>query len=437
MSELDLQFTPDNLEIVFLSFEGPDQPYAQAGGLGVRVSNFTRALARAGFATHLFFVGDPDLPDYEPREAGRLHLHRWSQWVSAHHRAGVYDGEIEKVHDYQDSVPSFVTDQVVRPAVEAGRKVAVIAEDWHTGDALARLSDSLNFVGLRGETVMLWNANNDLSFDRINWGRIGYVADFATVSRYVKHQMRAHGVDPVVIPNGIPGELLAPVAKSAVKALGCAIGADLWFFKIGRMDPDKGWIPAVEAIHRLRERGVNARLVMKPGSLEAHGAEVLGHMAWRGLHPQDVATDDRSVQGIATALASADPEAAVLDLKFFVPDEVLPALYTAADGVLANSGYEPFGLVGLETMAAGGVAYVGSTGEDYALPLQNAIVLDDIADPEEIVRMALTLRDQSQLAERIRTNARETAERFTWEAIIPLLLTKLRFMADRQGMNLT
>ena len=204
MSELDLQFTPDNLEIVFLSFEGPDQPYSQAGGLGVRVSNFTRALARAGFATHLFFLGDPDLPDYEAREDGRLHLHRWSQWVSAHHRAGVYDGEIEKVHDYQDSVPSFVTDQVVRPAVEAGRKVAVIAEDWHTGDALARLSDSLNFVGLRGETVMLWNANNDLSFDRINWGRIGYVADFATVSRYVKHQMRAHGVDPVVIPNGIP-----------------------------------------------------------------------------------------------------------------------------------------------------------------------------------------------------------------------------------------
>ena len=153
MSELDLQFTPENLEIVFLSFEGPDQPYAQAGGLGVRVSNFTRALARAGFVTHLFFVGDPDLPDYEPREDGRLHLRRWSQWVSAHHRAGVYDGEIAKVHDYQDSVPSFVTDHVVRPAVEAGRKVAVIAEDWHTGDALARLSDSLNFVGLRGETV--------------------------------------------------------------------------------------------------------------------------------------------------------------------------------------------------------------------------------------------------------------------------------------------
>jgi len=32
------------------------------------------------------------------------------------------------------------------------------------------------------------------------------------------------------------------------------------------------------------------------------------------------------------------------------------ALYAAADAVLANSGKEPFGLVGLEVMAAGGIA---------------------------------------------------------------------------------
>ncbi len=100
MSEPGLQFTPDNLEIVFLSFEGSDQPYSQAGGLGVRVSNPTRALARAGLAIHLFSVGEPDLPDYEAQEDGQLYLRRWPQWVSACHRADVYDGEIERVHDY-------------------------------------------------------------------------------------------------------------------------------------------------------------------------------------------------------------------------------------------------------------------------------------------------------------------------------------------------
>ena len=51
--------------------------------------------------------------------------------------------------------------------------------------------------------------------------------------------------------------------------------------------------------------------------------------------------------------------------------------------MLANSGHEPFGLVGLEVMAAGGVAFVGSTGEDYAVPFLNGIVLDT-DDPTEI-----------------------------------------------------
>jgi hypothetical protein len=41
-----------------LSFEGPDQ-YAQAGGLGVRITHLAETLARQGFETHLFFVGDP------------------------------------------------------------------------------------------------------------------------------------------------------------------------------------------------------------------------------------------------------------------------------------------------------------------------------------------------------------------------------------------
>ena len=85
-----MSFTPHDLEFVFLSFEGPDQPYAQAGGLGVRVAQLTRALAKHGFDTHLIFVGDPSLPGTETREDGRLHLHRWCQWISASHPEGAY-----------------------------------------------------------------------------------------------------------------------------------------------------------------------------------------------------------------------------------------------------------------------------------------------------------------------------------------------------------
>jgi len=52
-------------------------------------------------------------------------------------------------------------------------------------------------------------------------------------------------------------------------------------------------------------------------------------------------------------------------------------LYAAADGVLANSVSEPFGLVGFEAMAAKGVVYTGGTGEDYAAPARNAVVLEN------------------------------------------------------------
>jgi hypothetical protein len=40
-----------------LSFEGPDR-YAQAGGLGVRISHLAETLARQGFETHLFFLSE-------------------------------------------------------------------------------------------------------------------------------------------------------------------------------------------------------------------------------------------------------------------------------------------------------------------------------------------------------------------------------------------
>jgi glycosyltransferase involved in cell wall biosynthesis len=95
--------------------------------------------------------------------------------------------------------------------------------------------------------------------------------------------------------------------------------------------------------------------------------------------------------------------------------------------VLANSGREPFGLVGLEAMAAGGVVVTGSTGEDYAAPFENALVLDT-DNPTEIVTYLHHLRDEPGLAERIRLSAHETAQRFTWEEVVDCLTSKLDFL---------
>src|SRR5438445_7653728 len=104
MIELDGAISPDNTMFVLLCFEGPDV-YSTAGGLGTRVTELSEALATQGFTTHLIFIGDPTKPSIEHRVDGKLILKRWSQWVSQHHLNGVYDGEEQKLWDYNNSVP--------------------------------------------------------------------------------------------------------------------------------------------------------------------------------------------------------------------------------------------------------------------------------------------------------------------------------------------
>jgi hypothetical protein len=92
-------------------------------------------------------------------------------------------------------------------------------------------------------------------------------------------------------------------------------------------------------------------------------------------------------------------------------------MYQAADGVLANSEKEPFGLVGLEVMASGGVAYVGRTGEDYAVPFGNAVVMQS-DDARELFATHATLRARPEVVRAIRADGKATAKRFVWPRVL-------------------
>src|SRR5579863_898402 len=116
MLEIEGAISPKNTLFVMVCFEGPDV-YSTAGGLGTRVTELSEALAKQGYMTHLIFIGDPSKPATEIRENGCLRLERWSQWVSQYYPNGVYDGEEQKLHDYNESVPFHVYNNIVRPAV--------------------------------------------------------------------------------------------------------------------------------------------------------------------------------------------------------------------------------------------------------------------------------------------------------------------------------
>ena len=424
-------FDPQRTVFVVLSFEGPDV-YSQAGGLGVRVKGLSRTVAQLGFQTYLYFCGDPDLPGEESQEKGRLVLRRWCQWISARHRGGVYDGEEEKIRDWNASLPPSLIEEVIAPAVASGRNVVVLGEEWHTSWSMSLISDSLYYRGLRDRVVMLWNANNTFGFHRINWTALALAATITTVSRYMKFRVWERGHNPIVIPNGIPRASIRDADPEVVAELRAAAAADHFCFKIGRFDPDKRWIMAVSAAGYLKRHGKRVRLLVR-GGREPHGGEVLTHAQHQGLNIVHV--DSPAEPAGLAAVLRQHPEADVVNLTSFVSDPMLGVIYPTCDAVLANSGHEPFGLVGLEVMAAGGLAVTGATGEDYASAYRNALVLET-DDAIELVTELNLIQQRPKLAAAIRRRGRTTARTYTWEKVIDQLLLRVEFAAAQQAVRL-
>ena len=439
MIEQEGAISVENTLFVLLSFEGPDV-YSTAGGLGTRVSELSEALATQGYTTHLIFIGDPFKPSTEELFDGRLILKRWSQWVSKYYLNGAYDGEEQKLYDFNESVPYHIYNEIVRPAVAQGKTVVIMGEDWHTAEVMTRTSDLLNWFGVRQKAIMLWNLNSLMSLHRINWGRLNYVTTITTVSKYMKHRMWSYGVNPLVIPNGIPTRHLTPVDTTAVTRLReIARQGDprrLFLFKIGRFDPDKRWMMAIEAVARLKYSGYPVTLYVR-GGIEPHGADVLRHAYNLGLKIQDVVAKRPNLEQCLEVMQHiSSPNIDIYNMRFFLPEEFVRTTYNAADATLANSGHEPFGLVALEVMAAEGIAVTGSTGEDYAISLENAIVTET-EDPDEIVGYLLYLRRHPEEQERIRCAGRSTAEQFLWDQVIENLVSKLEFLARKQDIQLS
>jgi glycosyltransferase involved in cell wall biosynthesis len=124
----------------------------------------------------------------------------------------------------------------------------------------------------------------------------------------------------------------------------------------------------------------------------------------------------------------------VLSLRSPLDPDSRRMLFYASDAVLANSRHEPFGLVGLETMAVGGIACTGCSGEDYAVPGRNALVLET-SDPREFLGLFAELRADPALERAIRQAGRTTARQYTWRQIMQRhLLPRLRLLTNGQWL---
>ncbi len=430
---IEFKIKPENTEFVLLSFEGPDD-YALAGGLGTRIRGLSKNLAKMGYISHLFYIGDPYLPGFETKMEGKLNIYRWCQWISRYYPGGVYDGENDKLRDFDGTVPRFVAENIVRPAVMKRKLVVVMAEEWHTAQAAINLSDYLHNLGIRDRVVILWNANNIYSFHRINWGALGFTSQITTVSKYMKHEMWKYGLNPIVIPNGIPDNFLRRHSLSGRrKELHEKTGADMILLKVGRFSPDKRWHMAIRALAILKNMGRKAFLIMKGGD-EPFGGEVFHEIRQLGLTVRDINLDEHTIDNLQKKILEGPP-ADIYNVLQFMPESMLKPLYSECDAVLANSGHEPFGLVGLEVMACGGIPFLGSTGEDYAIPFKNSIVLET-DDPNEIVSYLEFLYRRPLRNTEIRKMAKSTARMYTWKNVIQgNLLARLLQIKETKGVK--
>jgi glycosyltransferase involved in cell wall biosynthesis len=407
-----------------LSFEGPD-PYAQAGGIASRINGLSSGLVDAGIETHLWFVGDPNLPGHEINRG--VHLHRWCQWISQYHPVGVYDGEEGKIPDYSASLPPYLLENFLIPAFQKEEKVLILAEEWHTTQAILHLDWLLRGIDRRKSVTVLWNANNTFGFHRIDWRRLRDVAIITTVSRYMKSLLQRFGVEAIVIPNGLTEEAYLPPDPQAVTEVRKRAAARTIVTKVARWDWTKRWESAVRTVAAMKREGWQPLMIARGGK-EPYGSEVLRMASALGLHVNERALQSPDERGIIDALDGLD-QIDFLSLLTPLDRKSCSLLFRAASATLANSSHEPFGLVGLEAMAAKGIACVGNTGEDYAVPGYNTLVMET-DDPHEFMGLFGALKNDRCLERALREAGQRTARHFAWSKIIQsVLLPKIRALS--------
>jgi glycosyltransferase involved in cell wall biosynthesis len=413
--------------VAIVSFEGPDR-YASIGGLGTRVTALARALGQAGRDVELFFIGDPAQRPVEAWAPG-VTLRRWCGWISANYPRNAYDGEAEKIADCEKSLPEYLTDFVVAPAAASGQRVLIMIEEWQMANVAAALDQRLRRRGLRAGATILWNANNVYGFDRVNWRALKRAASVTAVSRYMKFELARRNVPALVVPNGVDERLLLGADPALVAECKTAFRGRPTLFKVGRFDPDKNWLQAVDAVAELHAVGIPARLIVRGGK-DHYSETVFGRAHERGLAVERMAYEGTDGRRVLAGLAVT--EAPIVHVRAFLDEKWLNALYAASDAVLANSGKEPFGLVGLEVMAAGGIAVCGSTGEEYADPFVNALVCDT-SDGNELATYLRTLYADSKTRDDLRAQGAQTAARYAWQRVLTILERKVAYVESRVG----
>lgn len=215
------------------------------------------------------------------------------------------------------------------------------------------------------------------------------VADSECTKRDAVHLYRLDEAKIKVIYGGV-NPRFRPADPQEIEAVRARYGLpECLILSVGTIEPRKNLTSLVDAYRALRHRGAEFKLV------------IVGKKGWL-------------YQSFFRRLRELGLEDEVI-FPGFMPDEDLPALYSAADLFVFPSLYEGFGLPVLEAMACG-VPVITSNTSSLPEVAGEAALLVDPNSVEELTSAMRSVLESKQLRDELRAKGPKQAAKFSWES---------------------
>ena len=383
-----------NHRVLLLSWEYP--PVIE-GGLARHVRKLAEALVGRGIAVDVLtrWIGqEPELAGSGEWEIGRVTVHRVREpgWPRDLNRFLTW---VEQMNDDMLAAGEALAEE---------RSYGLIhGHDWLVAQACGGLAERLGVPymttihatehGRHQGWVQDPPQSQIHSIER--W--MAQRADAVVVCSYY---MRGHVADIfniderriVVIPNGVDPSEMRPAGDLPALRRSYAAPHEKLVLLVGRLVYEKGFQLALDALPGVIERVGSVRFIVAGSG--THEDELRAQAQRLGL----------SAHGVFLG---------------WIGDDTLHSLYRIADLCVVPSIYEPFGLVALEAMASDCPCIVADTGGlREVVPVGERVGLRfNGGDAEHLGAMIERLLVDTQLRDRLVTEASEHVLRFDWEDI--------------------
>lgn len=161
-----------------------------------------------------------------------------------------------------------------------------------------------------------------------------------------------------------------------------------YLLSLGTQEPNKNRTAIIQALAQLTVSGRDLHLA------------VVGGGGWR------TETEREEIEGLGLT--------SLIHYTGYVPEEDLPAIYSAASMFLFPSLHEGFGLAALEAMSCG-VPVITSNTSSLPEVVGDAALLIDPRDPATLAAAIGRLIDEPGIAQHLRDAGPERAAHFSWE----------------------